>query len=156
MKAAKPYNFEVHRRLPEVQGGLWAVRLVDDDGAVVGGAIVGHAARTIPDVLAVLRVAVEPGHMNGCSMLYGACSGAARYMGAEDLVTYLHLDEHGASLKASNWVYGGNTDGGEWSRDGRECRLAIDPLPKKRWWAPWGIRAKRIEAARIAAQRSVA
>ena len=70
-------------------------------------------------------------------MLYGACSRAARAMGATGLVTYTHLDEHGASLKASNWIYGGNTDGGEHSRPSRPRALAIDPLPKRRWWAPW-------------------
>ena len=156
IKAAKDYNFATHRRLPSVHGGLWAIRLLDGN-EVVGGAIVGHPARTLmfDDVLAVLRVAVEPGHSNGCSMLYGACSRAAQAMGAEDLVTYLHLDEHGASLKASNWVYGGNTDGGEWGRPSRPRGLAIDPLPKKRWWAPWGVRAKAILSNAVK-QRSVA
>ena len=69
-------------------------------------------------------------------------------VGAEDLVTYTHGDEHGASLRASGFVYAGVTDGGEWGRDGRPRQLAIDPQKKHRWFAAWGKRAKEILAAK--------
>jgi len=61
-------------------------------------------------------------------------------MGADNLVTYTHLAEHGTSLRASGWVEGGETDGGEHDRPSRQRALAIDPLPKRRWWAPWSAR----------------
>ena len=138
MKQAKRWVREVHRRLPRLQGGLWAVR-VEQAGKVVGAAVVGHAARLLADreVLCVLRVAVVEGVPNACSMLYGACSRAARAMGAEGLVTYTHTDEPGTSLRAAGWRYGGMTTGGEWCRDGRPRQAALFPERKQRWWAPW-------------------
>jgi hypothetical protein len=148
MKQAVPFVRRVHRRLPEVQGGLWAVAVRSGE-QVIGCAIVGHPARLLMEdgeTLAVLRCAVLEGYHNACSMLYGACSRAARAMGAENLVTYTHADEHGISLKAAGWVEGGMTSGGEHGREGRQRALAIDPLPKKRWWAPWSKRAQQSDA----------
>jgi hypothetical protein len=138
VKQAVPWNNNVHRRLPRVQGGLWAVS-VRHDGEIVGCAIVGHPARKLAEkgVLAVTRVAVLEHQPNACSMLYGSCSRAAKAMGAHGLVTYLHEDEHGASLKASNWIYDGMTDGGEHDRPSRRRARAVDAKPKQRWWAPW-------------------
>lgn len=147
VKKAIPFVSRVHRRLPKVQGAMWAVS-VRVDGEVVGVALVGHAARMLgPDALSVLRVAVMEGHRNGCSMLYGACSRAARAMGASDLVTYTHGDEHGTSLKAAGWIDGGLTDGGEWGREARPRQLAIDAQPKRRWWAPWSRRLAEADKA---------
>lgn len=138
VKAALPFVRQVHRRLPRLQGALWAVA-VRSAGEVVGCAVVGHPARELMDrgVLAVSRVAVIEGHKNACSMLYGACSRAARGMGAEALVTYTHEDEHGTSLKASGWIRGGLTEGGEYSRPSRARGAVVDAKPKRRWWAPW-------------------
>jgi hypothetical protein len=142
VKSALPWVRQVHRRLPRVQGAMWAVS-VRRGVEVVGCALVGFPARALNETtLAVLRVAVVEGTPNACSMLYGACSRAARAMGAENLVTYTHGDEHGASLKASNWVDCGMTDGGEHGRPSRQRELAIDPNPKRRWYAPWSLRAK--------------
>jgi hypothetical protein len=144
VKKALPFVRSVHRRLPRVQGALWAVS-VREGREVIGAALVGHPAREWMEddaTLAVIRVAVQEGHPNACSMLYGACSRAARAMGAEDLVTYTHSDELGTSLKASGWVDGGLTDGGEHSRPSRRRGPAVDPNPKRRWFAPWSRRAQ--------------
>jgi hypothetical protein len=123
---------------------MWAVAVCDEADTIVGCAIVGHPARVWNhDTLAVLRVAVMEGYPNACSMLYGACSRAARAMGAENLVTYTHGDEHGASLKAANWIDGGMTTGGEHSRVKRPRKAVVDSSPKRRWWAPWSRRARR-------------
>lgn len=143
VKAALPFVARVHRRLPKVQGAMWCVAVWNGGPEPVGVALVGHPARGLAaDTLAVLRVAVIEGYPNACSMLYGACSRAARAMGAENLVTYTHADENGASLKAANWIDGGLTDGGEWSRASRPRQLALDPEKKRRWWAPWSKRAQ--------------
>lgn len=150
LRQALPFVRRVHRRLPKIQGGMFATS-VWVGSEIVGVAIVGTPARKLMgDTLQVLRVAVIEGNRNGCSMLYGACSRAARALGAENLVTYTHGDEDGTSLKAAGWIDGGLTDGGEWSRDGRPRQLALDPEPKRRWWAPWSKRAIEIQKRKAA------
>ena len=150
VKRGLPFVRRVHRRLPAVQGAMWAVSARRGDD-VIGVALVGSPARAWNEddaTLCVLRVAVIEGHKNACSMLYGACSRAAKGMGAENLVTYTHLDEEGVSLRAAGWIDGGLTDGGEWDREGRPRQLALDPLQKRRWWAPWSKRALKGEQTR--------
>jgi hypothetical protein len=129
--------------LPRVQGAMWAVGAYNDDDFLVGVALVGHPARVWQhDTLAVLRVAVIEGNRNACSMLYGACSRAARAMGADNLVTYTHSDELGTTLRAAGWVCDGATDGGEHSRPSRPRAAAVDASPKMRWFAPWSTRTR--------------
>lgn len=98
VKKALPFVARVHRRLPKVQGAMWAVGAYAH-GELIGVAIVGWPARALKDdTLAVLRVAVttDPsrqsaqGYRNACSLLYGACARAGKAMGAENMVTYLH------------------------------------------------------------------
>lgn len=140
VKRALPFVARVHRRLPKLQGAMWATSIWAH-GEMVGVAVVGWPARMLSDdTLAVLRVAVIEGHRNGCSMLYGACSRAGKALGAENMVTYTHADEDGTSLKAAGWIDGGLTDGGEWSRPSRPRQLALDHKQKRRWWAPWSQR----------------
>jgi hypothetical protein len=154
VKKARPFVALVHRKLKRVQGAMWAVS-VWGGGELVGVALVGNPARVWNgEVLCVLRVAVIEGNPNACSMLYGACSRAAKAMGARNLVTYTHLNENGASLKASNWVPAGLTDDdAEWHRRERPRQLAIDPEMKCRWFAPWSEKA--IEARAKAIENSV-
>lgn len=114
---------------------------------IVGVALVGWPARAQSsdeiDTLCVLRVAVKEGVKNGCSMLYGACWRAARAMGADSMITYTHDDEPGTSLRAAGWIDGGLTSGGEWDRPSRKRGPAVDPKPKRRWWAPGSLRAPK-------------
>lgn len=141
VKRALPFVARVHRRLPKVQGAMWAVGAWAN-GELIGVALVGWPARTMnEDTLSVLRVAVVEGHPNACSLLYGSCAKAAKAMGVKNMVTYTHGDEAGTSLKAAGWIDGGLTDGGEWDRDGRPRQLALDAEPKRRWFAPWSKRA---------------
>jgi hypothetical protein len=145
IRRAMEFNRDVHRRRQKIQGGLWAVA-VKRSGAVVGVAIVGRPCRALDEecsVLVVTRVACLPGdaspsgHKGCCSMLYGACSRAARAMGAAALFTYTDLDEPGTSLKAAGWADDGLTGGGEWDRPSRQRELAFCAAPKRRWRAPW-------------------
>lgn len=148
LKKAVPFNSLTHRRLPKLQGAMWAVGCFSAE-ELIGVAIVGlPVGQWSPAevTLSVLRVAVVPGHPNACSMLYGAVSRMVQACGADNLVTYTHLDENGASLKGSNWIDGGLTDGGEHSRPTRQRALAIDADQKRRWWAPWSKRAQKSEA----------
>lgn len=138
VKKALPWVKEVHRVLPDCTGAMWAVSVRSGD-EVVGAALVGRPNRTWDDMtlLTVIRVAVKEGYPNACSMLYGACARAARAMGAENLVTYTHAWEDGASLKAAGWINGGLTEGGEWGNAKRPRKKVVDSGPKCRWWAPW-------------------
>ena len=142
IKRAQAWITGTHRRLPDMQGAMWAVRILRG-GEMVGVAAVGNPARLLAEegVLCVLRVAVIEDVPNACSMLYGACSRAARAMGATSLVTYTHLDEPGTSLRAAGWIDGGETAGGEHDRPSRPRQAALFPEPKRRWWAPWSARA---------------
>ena len=123
---------------------MWCIGLWRDDEmrglAVVGRPIarlLGSPARSRIALLEVLRVAVLEDTPNGCSLLYGACARAARAMGADGILTYIHSDEPGTSLRAAGWVMDGATGGGEWSREGRQRALVLDAKPKIRWWAAW-------------------
>ena len=152
-KRAKPFIADVHRHLPKIQGARWAISVRTAPGQVVGCAIVGDAARMLmrdpatkimDDVtMCVLRVAVIEGHKNACSMLYGAASRMAKASGADNLVTYTLPDEPGTSLRASGWVLGGMTAGGDHGRPSRPREPAVDSRPKHRWWAPWSRRVAR-------------
>lgn len=143
VKQGKPFVREIHRKLPHVQGAMWGLQVKDGD-RTMGVALVGFPARVWnEDTLCVLRVAVMPEARNACSMLYSACWRTARQMGAESLVTYTHLYEDGASLKAAGWKDGGLTDGGEHDREKRHRKPAIDAEPKRRWWAPGSARYVR-------------
>lgn len=149
VKRALLFNAATHRRLPALQGGMWAVA-IEDAEMLLGVAIVGRpTARMLDDGkrLQVLRCAVIEGVYNGCSMLYGACSRAARAMNATDLFTYIHDDETGVSLRASGWIEDAEfeSNGGEWSRPSRKRSKTVEPGAKRRFFAPWSelIRMKK-------------
>jgi hypothetical protein len=130
-----------HRRLPEIQGAMWGIAVVDEESReVLGVALVGHPSRvqTTPtnEHLRVLRVAVREETPHACSMLYAACWRAARAMGCVRMDTHTHLDEPGTSLVAAGWIDSGLTRGGEHDRANRSRRKAVDAAPKRRWWAP--------------------
>jgi hypothetical protein len=133
-----------HRRLPKILGGMWAVGLYGKRGALLGVAVVGRPSARLLDNkkrLEITRVAVRAKVPNGCSMLYGACSRAAKAMGATDLLTYIHSDELGASVRAANFVeYSIAAQGPrDWRRGSVSCGRTepVDNLPKRRFFAPW-------------------
>lgn len=140
VKAALAFNASTHRRLPRLQGGMWACAI--EAAEILGVAIVGRPTARMLDNgyrLQVLRCAVIEGTPNGCSMLYGACGRAAKSIGAMDCFTYTHDDETGVSLRAAGWIKDPAfaSKGGEWSRPSRERGATIEPGDKCRWWAPW-------------------
>lgn len=144
---------DVHRRLPNIQGAMWGVCVRDSEtNEVLGVALVGWPSQEQTsehcEHLRVLRCAVREGVPNACSMLYGAAWRAARALGCLRMDTHTHLDEPGTSLRAAGWVEDGLTDGGEHSRASRPREPAVDPRPKRRWWAP----GSRLRDGRIAAR----
>lgn len=153
VKYARAWVTKVHRRIPALTGAMWCLGLWD--GAQMRGlAVVGRptarmldvAARERIGVVEVIRVAVIEGTPNGCSMLYGSCARAARAMGLDGMLTYIHDDETGVSLRASGWVPDKMTGGGEWSRPSRQRALALDSKAKQRWWAPWSAHVTKVAA----------
>src|SRR5690242_7431776 len=75
VKAALRFVKRHHRHLPDLQGGLFAARVVDEDGRTRG---VGIAANPPPawqgtGRLVIARVATD-GCPNACSALYGEIS----------------------------------------------------------------------------------
>jgi hypothetical protein len=132
---------DVHRRLPLVQGAMWATSIRDAvTMELLGVCLVGHPSREQAtesnEHLRVLRCAVAAGVPNGCSMLYASAWRAARALGCLRLDTHTHADEPGTSLKAAGWLFGGWTVGGLHRRQGRPRKVPVDPEPKLRWWAP--------------------
>lgn len=130
---------QVHRHLPRVQGGLFAVGVMaTPPGELVGVAIVGRPSARFADngaTAEVVRVAVKEGFPNACSMLYGAARRAAKALGYSRIVTYTLGHESGTSLRAAGWFMAGRTRGGAWSRDGRPRMDLGDLKAKQRWEA---------------------
>jgi hypothetical protein len=117
-----------------VQGGLFAVSLVDEGGAVHGVALAGNPARVWQGTgrIVISRVATD-GSPNACSSLYGAICRAARHLGYLEAWTYTLPEEPGTSLRASGFEFMGHTDGGEHDRPSRRRAPAVRPERKKRW-----------------------
>lgn len=132
-----------HRRLPQLQGGMWGLAVCDDANEVRGVAVVGRPTARMEaqdgSVLQVLRVAVQEGFPNGCSMLYGRVARAASAMGADDCFTFIHDDESGVSLRAAGWIEDTTfvSKGGEWSRPSRPRGKTVEPGAKRKFYAPW-------------------
>lgn len=155
IKAALKWTREVHRRLPALQGGMWAVQGLRD-GERIGVAIVGRPTARMLDNgerLQVLRVASlegdasASGHKGINSMLYAACARSAINMGATDLWTYIHDDEPGVSLKGAGWIKDPvPSRGGQWTRTSRRRAAAVEPGHKVRWFAPWSRLARSLPA----------
>lgn len=159
VRPAKQYVGDVHRRLPDLAGAMWAIGLFDDAGGgeLLGVVVVGRPHARVwdragdagaRDLLEVVRCAVREGVDCGCSRLYGAAARAARAMGTLDLLTYTDADEPGTSLRAAGWIRETGPDGsprlvggGEASRPSRPRKLRAHTGPKHRWWAPWSLRA---------------
>lgn len=135
---ARRFVSRVHRRRPNIQGGLWALA-VERDGEIVGVAIVARPCVDLDDgyTLNVARVAVvdgdasATGNKGACSMLYGRCARVAKALGAR-LYTYTEATEPGASLRAAGWIDEGVRPTGIDTRPGR----TMDLIPKRRWRAP--------------------
>ena len=152
VKHAVRFVEQTHRRLPHAHHRLWAIGLWRDN-QLRGVALVGAPkARRLAagkddngwpepyERMEVVRVAVEEGVKNGCSMLYGACARAARSMGATDMLTYIDEDEPGTSLRAAGWrMDTGLFGGGQADRPSRRRRQRTEQEAQKRrrWWAPW-------------------
>ena len=142
IKDARQFVGRHHRHNRPPQGGLFAVAVADDAGAIRGVAIIGRPiARKLADgtTCEVTRLCTD-GVANGCSMLYGAAARAAKALGYRRIVTYTLAEEPGISLRAAGWIEDAEVVADNWLRAAR-MRLQIDlfgenlrpPGPKVRW-----------------------
>ena len=140
VKQAQLVVVKTHRHLKKIQGGLFAVAVVDHNSLeackpfVRGVGIFANPARvwqgTGRGVIA--RVAVD-GVPNACSMIYGALCRAAKALGYLEVWTYTLPEEPGTSLRAAGFEDRGLTDGGEHDRPSRRRAPAVRPDRKRRW-----------------------
>lgn len=133
-----------HRHHSVPVGALWWHGAHDDDGVLIGVAIVGRpVARRLDDGLTVevTRLCTNGAH-NACSMLYGAARRVAMDKGYRRVITYTLPEEGGASLRAAGWDYLGRTPGKSWSVKSRP-REDKHPLGEKDRWGcgSWPDRA---------------
>jgi hypothetical protein len=135
IRAANEFVRLHHRHHGAVQGAKFALAVADENGSVVGIALVGRpVARLLDDgcTLEVTRVATD-GSPNACSALYGAARRVARELGYQKIITYTLASETGTSLKAAGWKLTAESEGGSWSRPSRPRRDTHPTEPKKRW-----------------------
>jgi hypothetical protein len=135
LKTANDFVVKHHRHHGKVQGHKFSIGLYDlKQDKMVAVAIVGRpVARNLDDgiTLEVTRMCSD-GTKNACSILYSRAWQVAQALGYCRIVTYILESENGASLKASNYTYTGDTPGRSWG----VSRPRIDKHPlcdKKRY-----------------------
>ncbi len=122
----------LHRHLPRVVGGLFAVS-VFADGELVGVGVASQpkAPRSRDGfTVEITRIATD-GHPNACSKLYGALLRASAAVGYRRAVTFTRLDEPGTSLRAAGWTLDGLTREQSWDRPSRSRSQELSQV--KRW-----------------------
>lgn len=132
LKEANAFIEKYHRHHSTVRGCRFAIGLKNNE-TICGVAVCGRpVSRHLDDgvTIEINRLATD-GTKNACSMLYGACCRVAREMGYERAVTYILETENGASLRASNFIYDGDTRAESWNRKKRE-RIDVSPTCKKK------------------------
>jgi len=107
LPVANRYVDALHRHHAPIPGGFgWFAIAAVAEGTVRGVAIAGRPTNRNNDdrqTIEVLRVATD-GTPNAPSALYGACTRAARAMGAARIITYTLESESGSSLRGAGWV----------------------------------------------------
>ncbi|MFI7077542.1 XF1762 family protein [Micromonospora sp. NPDC049903] len=129
-----------HRHHRPPRGHKFSIGAADQDGVLVGVAVVGRpVARMLDDgqTLEVTRVATD-GTRNANSLLYAAAWRAARALGYRRLITYTQDGESGASLRASGWrVLATRPPAPGWSRPSRpRTDHGTAHIGRQRWHAP--------------------
>lgn len=129
-----------HRHHGVPVGALWRHAIHDDNGQLIGVAVVGRpVARALDDGLTceVTRLCTD-GAPNGCSMLYAAAKRAAVAKGFRRGLTYILASEDGASLRASGWRHLWDVKGRSWDTPSRP-RTDKHPTEDKRayGWGAW-------------------
>lgn len=106
-----------HRHHKPTVGHRFSICAVNDNGEMVGAAIVGRPVARAYDAEKVVEVnrLVTDGTYNACSMLYAAAAREARKRGFKHIITYILATEPGTSLKAAGWTLESKVRGRSWS-----------------------------------------
>lgn len=110
-----------HRHHGVPVGALWRHAVHDDDGVLVGVAVVGRpVARALDDGLTVevTRLCSDT-HPNACSMLYGAARRAAEAKGYRRGLTYILASEDGGSVRGAGYRELWRVKGRSWDTPSR-------------------------------------
>ena len=132
LKQANEFVIEHHRHHKAVQGCKFCVGAVDNSGDLRGVAIVGRPVSRYLDnglTAEVTRLCTD-GYRNCCSFLYAVCERTARCMGFKRIQTYILITESGTSLKAANWLCGGECGGGNWNTSARPRKDSLNAVKK--------------------------
>ena len=117
LKQANDFVIKNHRHHGKVQGCKFCIGAVDNNGELRGVAITGRPVSRYLDngtTAEITRLCTD-GYKNACSFLYAACFRVAKEMGYEKIITYILVNEDGASLKAAGWIEQGICGGGNWN-----------------------------------------
>lgn len=141
VKAARQWVRDVHRDLPSIQGGLFAVAVEIDGKRVAAGIAVnpprvwqGTGRIVIGRVAALSDLEPVGNHAApACTMIYGSLCRAAKALGYSEAWTYTLPGESGVSLRAAGFTYMGETKGGEWDRPSRPRSKVVRSEKKGRW-----------------------
>lgn len=130
---------EHHRHHRPPPGHKFSIGVANDDGVLVGVAMVGRpVARHYDDgmTLEVNRTATD-GTKNANSMLYGACWRVASGLGYRRLITYTQDGETGASLRGAGWrVVNQLAPKAGWTRPSRpRVDRGVDRIARTLWEA---------------------
>jgi hypothetical protein len=141
LPVANRYVAELHRHHAPIPGGFgWFCIAAVADGTVRGVAIAGRPTNRNNDdgqTVEVLRVAAD-GTPNVPSALLGACTRAAKAIGAARIITYTLESESGSSLRASGWVR--EADGiTSWWAKGYSRTRAVDRPHMAEGKVRWGL-----------------
>jgi len=134
LKQANEFVTAHHRHHRAVVGQKFSIGL-QENGELVGVAICGRPIARMADdglSLEIYRVCTLGGK-NACSMLYGACSRAAKAMGYTKIITYTFEDEIGSSLLASNFDLVGHVSARSWSCPSRKREDKSEIKAKHKW-----------------------
>lgn len=129
---------QLHRHHKPAQGHRFSIGAVDEEGKLVGAAIIGRpVARKCPpyEVCEVTRL-VSDGTEHVCSFLYGAAARIAKEMGFRKIQTYILFEEPGTSLRAAGWEHEADSPGGDWNQSKKYAgtRRTDQPMtPKRRY-----------------------
>jgi hypothetical protein len=136
LREANEFVAQHHRHHKPTTGHKFSIG-VQANGQLVGVAICGRpVSRYLDDgfTLEISRVCTD-GTKNACSMLYGACTRAAKAMGYRRVITYILESEPGASLKASGFTCEGRAGGLEWTGNRKPKDSGQYPHQMKTRWA---------------------
>jgi hypothetical protein len=100
------YVKKLHRHNKPPTGHKFSISVVNEDGEIVGVAMIGRpVARVFDDGLtAEVNRTCTDGYKNANSMLYGAAARACKAMGYRRVITYTQGDETGGSIRGAGFV----------------------------------------------------